>query len=60
MSHPSHTIPSESLQPGSSAQRPWVVYGLGAAFVVLLFVCYIKADLALGWLESVVRAAFLH
>jgi hypothetical protein len=40
--------------------RPWVVYTLGGAFVVLLFVCYFQAELVLGWMESLIRALFMR
>ena len=35
------------------------VYPLGIAFMILMAVMYIKADIFLGWLETVVRALFM-
>lgn len=59
MEHPSQTITIDSTQEESKPLRPWVVYALGAAFIVLLFVCYLQADAALEWMESIVRWLFM-
>lgn len=59
MEHPSQTITTDSTQGESKTLKPWVVYALGAAFIVLLFVCYFQADVALEWMESVVRWLFM-
>ncbi len=59
MDHPNQPMMTNSSATESSAVRPWVVYSLGAGFVVLLFVCYFAAASALDWLETLVRALFL-
>ena len=35
------------------------VYALGMMFIVVMIVMYMKADIMLGWLESIVRTLFL-
>lgn len=60
MDNPTQMTPPESIQPGSYSIRPWVVYSLGVAFMVLLFVCYVKADVALVWMESIIRQLFMQ
>lgn len=59
MEHPSQIITTDSSQEESKTLRPWVVYALGGAFIVLLFVCYFQADAALEWMESIVRWLFM-
>lgn len=59
MKSPTHPIATETVTCESSGVRPWVGYGLGAAFIVLLFVCYVQADVVLGWMEALVHALFL-
>lgn len=60
MDNPTQMTPTDSVQPGLSSLRPWVVYSLGVAFMVLLFVCYVKADVALVWMESIIRQLFMR
>jgi hypothetical protein len=59
MEHPSQVTTNDSNHGEPKSLRPWVVYALGTAFIVLLFVCYFQADLALAWMESVVRWLFM-
>lgn len=50
---------TELNESASTGVRPWVVYGSGVAFIVLLFVCYVQADIVLEWVEAIVHALFL-
>ena len=50
---------TELTDAASSGVRAWVVYGSGLAFIVLLFVCYVQADIVLKWVEAIVHALFL-
>lgn len=59
MDHRNQIITTDLIQGESNALRPWVVYALGAAFIALLFVCYFQADVALEWMESIVRWLFM-
>lgn len=59
MMNPTRPIRTEATPAESAGIRPWVVYGLGVAFIVLLFVCYVQADVALIWMESIIRWLFM-
>lgn len=59
MEHPNQIFTTDSAHEESNPLRPWVVYALGAAFIVLLFVCYFQADAALEWMEWIVRWLFM-
>ncbi|MEW5873815.1 MAG: hypothetical protein AB1752_01375 [Candidatus Zixiibacteriota bacterium] len=55
-------MPSADRQADSVERRPGeaaVIYFWGAVFVVLMMILYIKADVILGWMESLVRSLFL-
>ena len=60
MNNPTQPTATDTTGAEQSGVRPWVGYGLGMAFIILLFVCYVQADVVLGWMESIVHALFLR